>query len=162
MPAARCAAVSGDRKRRDGGSGASRAALGGRERGAGEGGRGRRGGAGDGRRGRGEEKGGGRLEVGDGPDRWAPPVGGCVKEREGSGAYGPAGAMGRRGFVGRGVGLNWVCFVFFFFFFFKSFLKPIFQTIFKSNILHLFKFSHKFLQLFLQAFHKPFLTIFQT
>jgi hypothetical protein len=41
-------------------------------------------------------------EVGDGPDRWAPPVGGCVREREGSGAYGPAGEMGRRGFVGLG------------------------------------------------------------
>jgi hypothetical protein len=24
-----------------------------------------------------------RPEVGDGPDRWAPPVGGCVREREG-------------------------------------------------------------------------------
>jgi hypothetical protein len=40
-------------------------------RGAGEGGRGRRGDAGDGRRGHGV----GRLEVGDDPDRWAPPVG---------------------------------------------------------------------------------------
>jgi hypothetical protein len=154
MPAARCAAVSGERKRRDGGSGASRATLGGRERGAGEGGRGRRGGAGDGRRGRGEEKGGGRLEVGDDPDRWAPPVGGCVREREGSGAYGPAGEMGRRGFVGRGVGLNWVCFVLFFLFlfFFKTFFKP-----FLNQIFYIFSNFHtNFSNYFYRLFEKHF------
>jgi hypothetical protein len=156
MPAARCAAVSWERKRRDGGSGASRAALGGRERGVGEGGRGRRGGAGDGRRGRGEEKGGGRLEVGDGPDRWAPPVGGCVKEREGSGAYGPAGAMGRRGFVGRGVGLNWVCFVFSFSFFSNPFSNQFFKP-FLNQIFYIFSnfhtnFSNYFYRLFTNHF----------
>jgi hypothetical protein len=51
------------------------------------------------RRGRGEE-GGGRLEVGDGPDRWAPPVGGCVREREAgalAGCCGPKSVMGRGG-----------------------------------------------------------------
>jgi hypothetical protein len=30
---------------------------------------------------RGEERGGARPEIGDGPDRWAPPVGGCEGER---------------------------------------------------------------------------------
>jgi hypothetical protein len=40
------------------------------------------------------------LEVGDGPDRWAPPVGGCVRERgREAGAGGPAwaesGELGR-------------------------------------------------------------------
>jgi hypothetical protein len=41
---------------------------------------------------RGEERGGARPEVGDGPDRWAPPVGGCERERRWSGptvAVGP-------------------------------------------------------------------------
>jgi hypothetical protein len=41
----------------------------------------------------------GELEVGDEPDRWAPPVGGCVRERgREAGACGPAWAKsGRRG-----------------------------------------------------------------
>jgi hypothetical protein len=51
------------------------------------------------RRGRGEE-GGGRLEVGDEPDRWAPPVGEREREeREGggraSGPCGPEAGVGR-------------------------------------------------------------------
>jgi hypothetical protein len=99
-----------------------------------------------------------------------------MREREGSGAYGPAGEMGRRGFVGLGgrkekkVGrgkkkesggkdgsrvdrFGLFCFSFFSFLF-QIHFKPIFQTIFKSNILHLlkFKFSHKFLQLFFTGF----------
>jgi hypothetical protein len=54
------------------------------------------GGAG-GRRGRWKER--GELEVGDEPDRWAPPVGGCVREKgREAGACGPAWAKSwRRG-----------------------------------------------------------------
>jgi hypothetical protein len=62
---------------------------------------------------------GAALEVGDGPDRWAPPVGGCVREREGRrvGRVGRKRELGRvwkkkggGGEVGRGVGLGrrWV------------------------------------------------------
>jgi hypothetical protein len=49
---------------------------------------------------RGEERGGARPEVGDGPDRWAPPVGGCVRGREAgalAGCCGPKSVMGRGG-----------------------------------------------------------------
>jgi hypothetical protein len=61
----------------------------------------RRGGAGEvapgcgRRRGRGEE-GGGRLEVGDEPDRWAPPVGEREREERGGGVDGPAWAESER------------------------------------------------------------------
>jgi hypothetical protein len=48
-----------------------------------------------------------RAEVGDDPDRWAPPVGGCEREEVGGGRaggpYGPESVMGRGG-KGRGVG----------------------------------------------------------
>jgi hypothetical protein len=40
----------------------------------------------------------GRPEVGGDPDRWAPPVGGRVREREGSG---PREEMGRMRWLGR-------------------------------------------------------------
>jgi hypothetical protein len=106
----------------------------------------------------------GRLEVGETPDRWAPPVGDRVREREGW--SGPADKMGQRSIMGLGgkerkrvdrgekekrregwagpavgKGLDRFCFVFFLFF--KSFL-----THFK------FKSSHKVFQLF----HKYFKT----
>jgi hypothetical protein len=35
--------------------------------------------------GRAGKRGGRRTEEGDGPDRWAPPVGGCVREERGGG-----------------------------------------------------------------------------
>jgi hypothetical protein len=85
------------------------------------------------------KKGGRRPEEGDGPDRWAPPVGGCVREREGRrvGRVGRRrnGPVGFRGPLRRGEGKGgprgrreggprgWadrVCFVFFFFFLFFS------------------------------------------
>jgi hypothetical protein len=55
-------------------------ALSGKEKGRGEAGNG---GTTGGRRGQGRRI--GAPEVGDDPDRWAPPVGGPVREREGSG-----------------------------------------------------------------------------
>jgi hypothetical protein len=47
-------------------------------------------------------RGGGRPEEEEGADRWAPPVGDRVREREGSGALGRVGRklMGRRDWVG--------------------------------------------------------------
>jgi hypothetical protein len=54
-------------------------------------GRGAAGNGGEGRRRRGEE-GGRRPEEGDDPDRWAPPVGGRMRERgRGGGRSGPCG-----------------------------------------------------------------------
>jgi hypothetical protein len=47
---------------------------------------------------RGQERGGARPEVGDGPDRWAPPVGGCEREKREAGVggpYGPEAGLGR-------------------------------------------------------------------
>jgi hypothetical protein len=35
-----------------------------------------------------------RREVGDAPDMWAPPVGGCVGEREGGGRWWACGISG--------------------------------------------------------------------
>jgi hypothetical protein len=63
--------------------------------------------------GRAGKRGGAELEVEDAPDRWAPPVGDHVREREGSGAL--AGLLGqkwgagpRRGEEGRwAVGWVW-------------------------------------------------------
>jgi hypothetical protein len=40
------------------------------------------------------KKGGRRPEEGDGPDRWAPPVGGCERERREAGAL--VGRVGRK------------------------------------------------------------------
>jgi hypothetical protein len=92
----------------------------------------------------------GRSEVGDDPDRWAPPVGGCVRGRERRSAgprdkwAGPRWNRNEGGEVGRGVGEEGLfCFFSFSFsLFFKSFLKPIFSTLLNSNLLH------NFLQLF--------------
>jgi hypothetical protein len=79
-----------------------------------------------------------RPEVGDGPDRWAPPVGGCERERwwEAGVLVGRVGRKRVWAAVGLGEGL-----LLFFFFFFFLFFKPIFKTNFKSNILHIFKFK---------------------
>jgi hypothetical protein len=119
----------------------------------------------------------GRPEVGDDPDRWAPPVGGCVREREGRRVgrvgrrrNGPVGLNGRANLVGRRKGwwvgpqVGLVCFfLFFFLFFFKSIFKPI------SNLLKFKSFTSFQIQILtqisptnLRTFHKPFLTTFQT
>jgi hypothetical protein len=76
--------------------------------------------------------------VGDGRDRWAPPVGGCERERwwEAGVLVGRVGRKRVWAAVGLGEGL-----LLFFFFFFFLFFKPIFKTNFKSNILHIFKFK---------------------
>jgi hypothetical protein len=71
-----------------------------------------------------------RREVGDDPDRWAPPVGERERE-ERAGLWwavcGPKASAGPRG------GFGWVVF-FSFFFLLQINFKPNFQTIFKSNI----------------------------
>jgi hypothetical protein len=133
---------------------------------------------------RGEERGGARPEVGDGPDRWAPPVGGSVRERgrEGEWAAGQswaarqnwvarpkAGAgprMEKKGGVevARGVGLVCLFFSFFSFsFFFKSIFKPISNLFkFKSFTCFQIKILTQISPTILKAFHKLFLTTFQT
>jgi hypothetical protein len=85
----------------------------------------------------------GELEVGDEPDRWAPPVGEREREERRRGTGGPLwaesgagrggdGGLGSRGRLDR---------FSFFPFLFQIHFKPIFPTIFKSNLLHLFKFK---------------------
>jgi hypothetical protein len=97
------------------------------------------------------------LEVGDGPHRWAPPVGGCVREREGRGRWwagvgrkrgigprlekekeGGEDGLGRRG---ERVSSLFLFFCFFSFHFFSNPFQTNFPTIFKSNLLYLFKFK---------------------
>jgi hypothetical protein len=76
---------------------------------------------------------GAALEVGDGADRWAPPVGGYVREREGRRAeravWAGNGELGRGRKKGEGVGrgVKLGCVVLFFSIFFKSFFKPNFK-----------------------------------
>jgi hypothetical protein len=82
----------------------------------------------------------GAPEVGDDPDRWAPPVGECVREGEGrwAGRCGWAGkvgwAAGRRkkgsGPDGEGV---WFCFLFF-----SNPFIQLFKTFLNQTLLHLF------------------------
>jgi hypothetical protein len=68
------------------------------------------------------------LEVGDEPDRWAPPVGGCERERErGARGFGPRGPEVYWPAGGRAGPRGWVGFVFFLFLFFQI----LFQTNFK-------------------------------
>jgi hypothetical protein len=108
-----------------------------------------------------------RPEVGDGPDRWAPPVGGCVREgREGGGRWRATWAgseLGRdekKGGSWAAAGLGWV--VLFFFFFFKSFFKPIFSTLLNSNLLHDFlQFSPNYFKDFSKTFLNNFSNIFK-
>jgi hypothetical protein len=118
---------------------------------------------------RGEERGGARPEVGDGPDRWAPPVGGYERERRWSGpmvAVGPEGFVGRCdknkeivvGPRGKKVGLDQCCgfgFVVFFLFFFKSIFKPI-SNLFKFKSFTCFQILTQISPTILKAFHKPF------
>jgi hypothetical protein len=80
-----------------------------------------------------------RREVGDDPDRWAPPVGDRVREREegrGSGPCGPEG-LGRGGDGGLGSRGRLDRFVFVFFFSFSNpfqiFLNEIFYIFSNSN-----------------------------
>jgi hypothetical protein len=106
----------------------------------------------------------GRPEVGDDLDRWAPPVGGCVRERgrEGEWAAWAGEEMGRRrfhgplrkkrkkeekgrggprgkegGWAGPRVEVRWVCF----FLFFQIHFKPIFQP-FLNQIFYIFSNSN--------------------
>jgi hypothetical protein len=86
---------------------------------------------------------GGWLEVGEGADMWAPPVGDHMREREWR--WAGAAELGQKRELGRGLG-RWVGFGFVFFFsFFKS-ISNQFQTLLNSNLLHNFS----------QLFHKYF------
>jgi hypothetical protein len=93
----------------------------------------------DGRRPARGRKGRAALEVEEGADRWAPPVGDRVREREGSGAL---GRVGRK--------WNWAasgCLDRFLLFFFS------FQILFNTNLLHILNSNlhtnfHNFSQLF--------------
>jgi hypothetical protein len=140
-------------KRRGGGGSAFSAALGGRGRGAGEGGRGTRGGAGDGRRGHGEE---GVPELGDDPDRWAPPIGGRERgRREADWAArrdGPVGPWREGEREGNGPRVEFGVYFFLFFLFFQILFK-LFSNLFKSNLFT--KFSSFFSNYF-KDFHKYF------
>jgi hypothetical protein len=85
---------------------------------------------------------GGRLEVGEGADMWAPPVGDHMREREWR--WAGAAELGQKRELGRGLG-RWVGFGFFFFFFFKHPNSNHFQT---KNIQNFFKLFTKFYKLF--------------
>jgi hypothetical protein len=118
----------------------------------------------------------GRPEVGDDPDRWAPPVGGCVREREGRRVgrvgrrrNGPVGLNGRANLVGRRKGwwvgpqVGLVCFfLFIFLFFFKSIFKPI-SNLFKFKYFTSFQIQilTQISPTILKAFHKLFLQLFK-
>jgi hypothetical protein len=116
-------------------------------------------------------------EVGDDPDRWAPLVGCCERERREAGVGGPAGLtgpgreMGRRPAADVGwkkmkkkSGKGWAAgeregregliFLFSFSFSFSNPFLNQFKTFIKSNISH--NFFPTFIQLFLKAFQKPF------
>jgi hypothetical protein len=98
---------------------------------------------------------GAELEVGDGPDRWVPPVGEREREerrralggpvRPEAGSWAAAGRKRKGRKVGRGLGLGLDRFVSLFLFlfqihfkqFFKLFLNQIFYTIF-SNFSQIF------------------------
>jgi hypothetical protein len=80
------------------------------------------------------KKGRARPEVEGGADRWAPPVGDRVREREGREAERVAWAETE---VGRELG--WVGLAVFFSFLFKSNFKPI-SNLLNSNLFHLLKF----------------------
>jgi hypothetical protein len=95
-------------------------------------------------------KAGDGLEVEDSPDRWAPPVGDHVREREGSGALagplmGQKKTRPRREGRGRGNGPRVDRFGFFLFFSFKSFSNR-FQTF--LNQIFFTKFSNFFTNIF--------------
>jgi hypothetical protein len=84
--------------------------------------------------------GGARPEVEGGADRWAPPVGDRMREREGREAEWAAWAETE---VGRGLGwavrLDLVLFFFLFFFFFSFSFQILFKPNSNSNLFHVFK-----------------------